>query len=63
MDIENQKSATVPVETDSRWLHMDKIEYEKLEWMKDLPTPSAQRVSDESVRYRLVSIIEQSAFV
>ncbi|KAK7469640.1 hypothetical protein BaRGS_00036369 [Batillaria attramentaria] len=24
-----------------RWLHMDKIEYDKLEWMKDLPLPSA----------------------
>ena len=60
MDIENQKSTTVPVETDSRWLHMDKVEYEKLEWMKDLPTPSAQRAPDDSVRYRVVSIAEQS---
>ncbi|CAF0756663.1 unnamed protein product [Adineta ricciae] len=48
MDIENQKSTTIPIETDSCWLHMDKVEYEKLEWMKDLPTPSAQRAPDES---------------
>ena len=23
------------------WVHMDKVEYEKLEWMKDLPKPQA----------------------
>ena len=24
-----------------KWMNMDKIEYDKLEWMKDLPPPSA----------------------
>lgn len=37
------------IEVDSRWLHMDKVEHEKLEWMKDLPKPSAQRTTDDSV--------------
>ncbi|KAK2826025.1 hypothetical protein Q5P01_020239 [Channa striata] len=29
----------VPVKTQKEWVHMDKLEPEKLEWMKDLPTP------------------------
>lgn len=29
------------VEVSSKWLHMDTVEYEKLEWMKDCPPPSA----------------------
>ena len=23
------------------WVHMDKVEFDKLEWMKDLPKPTA----------------------
>ncbi|KAL3875002.1 hypothetical protein ACJMK2_037944 [Sinanodonta woodiana] len=30
-----------PVEVDKKWVHMGKVEYNKLEWMKDLPPPSA----------------------
>lgn len=26
-----------------KWVHMDRVEAEKLEWMKDCPTPSAVR--------------------
>ena len=26
----------LPFELDSNWVNMDKIEYDKLEWMKDL---------------------------
>ena len=56
--METEKSETkttstenaLPIEIDSRWLHMDKVEREKLEWMKDLPKPSAQRTTDDSVR-------------
>jgi hypothetical protein len=48
MDIDNQ--INLPIETDSRWVNMNNIENEKLEWMKDLPKPSAQRTVDESVR-------------
>jgi len=48
MDIDHPTSP--PIEMDSRWIHMDNIEYEKLEWMKDLPKPSAQRTADDSVR-------------
>ena len=29
--------SNLPIEVNSRWIHMDKIEQEKLEWMKDLP--------------------------
>jgi len=54
--METEKSETkmtstenaLPIEIDSRWLHMDKVEHEKLEWMKDLPKPSAQRTTDDS---------------
>jgi hypothetical protein len=51
MDIDNQTiSTTLPIELDSRWVHMDTIEHEKLEWIKDLPKPSAQRTVNDSVR-------------
>ena len=53
MEIDPAKpAATVPdpsIEVDSRWMHMDKVEHEKLEWMKDLPQPSVQRTTDDSV--------------
>ena len=29
------------MEGKGQWVHMDKVEYNKLEWMKDLPPPSA----------------------
>ncbi|XP_022799049.1 RNA polymerase II-associated protein 1-like [Stylophora pistillata] len=29
------------VEVSSKWLHMDTVEYEKLEWIKDCPPPNA----------------------
>ena len=29
------------IEVSSKWIHMDTVEYEKLEWMKDCPPPSA----------------------
>ncbi|KAK2891816.1 RNA polymerase II-associated protein 1 isoform X2 [Channa argus] len=29
----------VPVKPQKEWVHMDKLEPEKLEWMRDLPTP------------------------
>ncbi|CAF3346867.1 unnamed protein product [Rotaria sp. Silwood1] len=49
MDVDNQTTSTnLPIEVDSRWIHMDNIEYEKLEWIKDLPKPSAQRTLDDS---------------
>ncbi|KAK7104068.1 hypothetical protein V1264_018842 [Littorina saxatilis] len=31
----------VPLKESKKWVHMDKVEYDKLEWMKDLPPPSA----------------------
>jgi hypothetical protein len=47
MEIDHQ--INLPIEIDSRWIHMNNIEYEKLEWMKDLPKPSVQRTTDDSV--------------
>ncbi|CAF1577591.1 unnamed protein product, partial [Rotaria magnacalcarata] len=41
-------SIELPMEVDSRWVHMDDIEYEKLEWIKDLSKLSAQQTSDDS---------------
>lgn len=29
------------VKVSNKWLHMGTVESEKLEWMKDCPTPSA----------------------
>ena len=29
----------LPVVPQKEWIHMDKIEYDKLEWMKELPPP------------------------
>jgi hypothetical protein len=52
MDTDNQTTTTnLPIDVDSRWVHMNNVEYEKLEWMKDLPKPSAQHTVDDSVRY------------
>ncbi|XP_055015783.1 RNA polymerase II-associated protein 1 isoform X2 [Boleophthalmus pectinirostris] len=31
--------ADLPVKPDKNWVHMDKLEPEKLEWMRDLPPP------------------------
>lgn len=47
--METGNQSNLPIEVDSRWIHMDNIEHEKLEWMKDLPTPSIQRTTNESV--------------
>lgn len=51
--VESNSSKTsntdLPFEIDSRWVHMDKVEHEKLEWMKDLPTPSATHKTNDSV--------------
>uniref|UniRef100_H3A6N6 RNA polymerase II associated protein 1 n=1 Tax=Latimeria chalumnae TaxID=7897 RepID=H3A6N6_LATCH len=35
--------ADLPVKPEKEWLHMDSVEQEKLEWMKDLPTPKLKR--------------------
>lgn len=40
-NMEIDQPTDLPIEIDSRWIHMDKVESEKLEWMKDLPKPSA----------------------
>ena len=29
----------LPVKPDKKWVHMDKVEYDKLSWLKDLPFP------------------------
>ena len=54
MDVDPSKPAAIKsdpsIEIDSRWMNMDKVEHEKLAWMKDLPQPSVQRTADESVR-------------
>lgn len=31
----------LPVKPKKEWAHMEKLEYDKLEWLKDLPPPSA----------------------
>ncbi|XP_053139977.1 RNA polymerase II-associated protein 1 isoform X2 [Hemicordylus capensis] len=33
----------LPVKPQKEWLHMDNVEFEKLEWMKDLPQPRQRK--------------------
>ena len=47
-------STTLPIEIDSKWVHMNNIEREKLEWMKDLPKPSAQRTEWVMTLYDII---------
>jgi len=47
METDNQTN--LPIELDSQWMHMNNIEHEKLQWMKDLPKPSVQQQTDDSV--------------
>ena len=45
-------------------MDMDNIEHEKLEWMKDLPKPSAQRTIDDTVRiFRSYQIFSRSTIL
>ncbi|XP_062617830.1 RNA polymerase II-associated protein 1-like [Saccostrea cucullata] len=30
----------LPIKPDRKWIHMNKVEYDKLSWLKDLPPPS-----------------------
>lgn len=30
----------LPIKPDKKWVHMDKVEYDKLSWLKDLPQPT-----------------------
>ncbi|XP_039924071.1 RNA polymerase II-associated protein 1-like isoform X1 [Hirundo rustica] len=43
---ENMKVETMddlPVKPRKEWIHMDNVEFEKLEWMKDLPSPRQKK--------------------
>uniref|UniRef100_A0A8D2KXG8 RNA polymerase II associated protein 1 n=1 Tax=Varanus komodoensis TaxID=61221 RepID=A0A8D2KXG8_VARKO len=46
-DIEDFKkteaNSDLPVKPQKEWLHMDSVEFEKLEWMKDLPQPRQKK--------------------
>uniref|UniRef100_A0A671R2D2 RNA polymerase II-associated protein 1-like n=1 Tax=Sinocyclocheilus anshuiensis TaxID=1608454 RepID=A0A671R2D2_9TELE len=39
---ENQLVVQLPIKPQKEWLHMDKVEPEKLEWTRDLPAPRKQ---------------------
>ncbi|KAJ8045598.1 RNA polymerase II-associated protein 1 [Holothuria leucospilota] len=41
----------VPVKVSKEWVHMDKIETDKLKWMKDLPKPSAEDSEGAQARF------------
>lgn len=30
----------LPIKPEKKWVHMDKVEYDKLSWLKDLPQPT-----------------------
>uniref|UniRef100_A0A3Q3AD92 RNA polymerase II associated protein 1 n=1 Tax=Kryptolebias marmoratus TaxID=37003 RepID=A0A3Q3AD92_KRYMA len=36
---EAEDAEDLPVKPQKEWVHMDKLEHEKLEWMRDLPSP------------------------
>lgn len=37
------KDDDLPVKPKKEWVHMDNVEFEKLEWMKDLPSPRQKK--------------------
>lgn len=37
------KDDDLPVKPRKEWIHMDNVEFEKLEWMKDLPSPRQKK--------------------
>uniref|UniRef100_A0A8B9EWB5 RNA polymerase II associated protein 1 n=1 Tax=Amazona collaria TaxID=241587 RepID=A0A8B9EWB5_9PSIT len=37
------KDDDLPVKPKKEWIHMDNVEFEKLEWMKDLPLPQQKK--------------------
>ena len=39
----------LPIKPTKKWPHMDRVEPEKLEWMKDLPPPP--KADNLTVRY------------
>uniref|UniRef100_A0A8C1DFN6 RNA polymerase II associated protein 1 n=1 Tax=Cyprinus carpio carpio TaxID=630221 RepID=A0A8C1DFN6_CYPCA len=41
-DEEDENQLVLPIKPQKEWLHMDKVESEKLEWTRDLPAPRKQ---------------------
>uniref|UniRef100_A0A8C0U698 RNA polymerase II associated protein 1 n=1 Tax=Cyanistes caeruleus TaxID=156563 RepID=A0A8C0U698_CYACU len=39
----SHKDDDLPVKPRKEWIHMDNVEFEKLEWMKDLPSPRQRK--------------------
>lgn len=37
------KDDDLPVKPKKEWIHMDNVEFDKLEWMKDLPSPRQKK--------------------
>uniref|UniRef100_A0A8D2KXI4 RNA polymerase II associated protein 1 n=1 Tax=Varanus komodoensis TaxID=61221 RepID=A0A8D2KXI4_VARKO len=42
-EVEETLKDDLPVKPQKEWLHMDSVEFEKLEWMKDLPQPRQKK--------------------
>ncbi|KAJ7403158.1 RNA polymerase II-associated protein 1 [Pitangus sulphuratus] len=40
------KDDDLPVKPRKEWIHMDSVEFEKLEWMKDLPSPRQKKTKE-----------------
>lgn len=47
----------LPVKPQREWVHMDKLEPEKLEWMRDLPAPRRKRTKQVFKSDTLFSLI------
>ncbi|NWR29168.1 RPAP1 protein, partial [Tachuris rubrigastra] len=40
------RDGDLPVKPRKEWIHMDSVEFEKLEWMKDLPSPRQKKTKE-----------------
>lgn len=56
----------LPVKPQKEWVHMDKLEPEKLEWMKDLPPPrkkGTEKVNEQFRQFCSDLLLELHLFV
>lgn len=53
----------LPVKPQKEWVHMDKLEPEKLEWMKDLPAPRKKGTKMVRLLKRLHFLVVWSIYI
>ena len=51
-------TAELPVNPDPKWVNMNKVEYDKLAWTKELPTPeTGDKATGKPVRFDFEGMI------